>query len=817
VPGTDAGGAPGATPLDQAALRWAMPGVVDAHPGRWLEGPPDVDELLRQVVDGSAGLTGAADGLIWLVEDEGKRLLVRCGTGRFTDSAGQAARFGEGLAGSTWERAVPVAVDDYQAWPGRAAEGLGEGEVRAVLAAPLVSAGTVIGVLGLAAEPGGRFGEAEVALMRVLGELAGAAVDHAQREHAAHRRLLEQATTEAWLRANELRYRTLIEQIDAVTYSEAFAVGGAQMMYVSPQVQDKLGYTPEEVGQPGFWKELVHPDDRERVLAQDEQVELTGSPWRIEYRVVGRDGRVLWIRDHAVLVRDGRGRPAFWQGLWIDVTDQKLAEQAMREALELEREATRRLRALDELKNTFLDAVSHELRTPLASVIGIALTLQRARASLAPGDADDLIDRLVSSAAKLDQLLSDLLDLDRLSRGIIAPKLRRTDVAALVARVAVEWEAEHGRRLGMHLDPVVARVDPAKVERIVENLLSNAARHTTQATPVWVRVAPRRRRAGRGRRRGRRRARRAARRAVRAVPPRPQRARLRARRRHRPLAGGALRGAARRPRLGGGPARRRLLLPGAATRPAGLGRRAGGPVRAGRAPRPPRRHHRARVPARAQAGRTSRATGATAGRRREHEVNRTLPSSTAGYTHGQRDPSTVTTGAAMERALVLNASYQPICVVPVRRAVVLVLKEKADVLVPRDALVRGATIAIQAPSVIRLRYVVKVPFRARAGLSRRAVFVRDDHTCQYCGGRAENVDHVIPRSRGGLHVWENVVAACRRCNSRKEDRLPHEVGFRLRREPRAPKETLWIVIAVGQIDPGWVPYLGVEPSTAVPA
>jgi PAS domain S-box-containing protein len=489
VPGTDAGGAPGASPLDQAALRWAMPGAVDAHPGRWLEGPPEVDDLLRQVVDGSAGLTGAADGLIWLAEDEGKRLVVRCGTGRFTGSVGQTTRFGEGLAGSTWERAVPLAVDDYRAWPGRAAEGLGDGEIQAALAAPLVSAGTVIGVLGLAAEPGRRFGEAEVALVRVLGELAGAAVDHAQREHAAHHRLLEQATTEAWLRANELRYRTLIEQIDAVTYSEAFAVGGAQMMYVSPQVEDKLGYTPEEVGRPGFWKGLVHPDDRERVLAEDEQVELTGSPWRIEYRVVGRDGRVLWIRDHAVLVRDGRGRPAFWQGLWIDVTDQKLAEQAMREALELEREATRRLRALDELKNTFLDAVSHELRTPLASVIGIALTLQRARTSLAPGDADDLIDRLVSSAAKLDQLLSDLLDLDRLSRGIVAPKLRRTDVAALVSRVAAEWEAQHGRRLGMHLDPVVARVDPAKVERIVENLLSNAARHTTQATPVWVRVA----------------------------------------------------------------------------------------------------------------------------------------------------------------------------------------------------------------------------------------------------------------------------------------------------------------------------------------
>jgi PAS domain S-box-containing protein len=484
----DAGGAPGRSPLDQAALRWAVPGVVDPHPGRWLESPPDVDELLRQVVEGSAGLAGAADGLIWLADEEGKRLVVRYATCRFAGSLGQAARFGEGLVGGAWERAAPLAVDDYQDWPGRTAEGLGRGDVRAVLVAPLVSAGTVVGVLGLAAEAGRRFEEAEVALARVLGELAGAAVDHAQREQAAHRRLLEQATTEAWLRANELRYRTLIEQIDAVTYSEAFAVGGAQMMYVSPQVTEKLGYTPEEVGQPGFWKGLVHPDDRERVLAEDERVELDGTPWRIEYRVVGRDGRVLWIRDHAVLVRDGRGRPAFWQGLWIDVTDQKLAEQAMREALELEREATGRLRALDELKNTFLDAVSHELRTPLASVIGIALTLQRARASLAPGDADDLFDRLVSSAAKLDQLLSDLLDLDRLSRGIIAPKLRRTDVAALVARVAAEWEAEHGRRLGIHLDPVVARVDPAKVERIVENLLSNAARHTTQATPVWVRV-----------------------------------------------------------------------------------------------------------------------------------------------------------------------------------------------------------------------------------------------------------------------------------------------------------------------------------------
>jgi 5-methylcytosine-specific restriction endonuclease McrA len=168
----------------------------------------------------------------------------------------------------------------------------------------------------------------------------------------------------------------------------------------------------------------------------------------------------------------------------------------------------------------------------------------------------------------------------------------------------------------------------------------------------------------------------------------------------------------------------------------------------------------------------------------------------------------------MERALVLNATYQPICVVPTRRAVVLVLKEKADVLVPGPSVVRGSRLTLQAPSVIRLRYFVKVPFRTRAALSRRAVFVRDDHTCQYCGAPAENVDHVVPRSRGGQHTWENVVAACRRCNSRKEDRLPREVGFKLKREPRAPRETLWIVIAVGRVEPGWEPYLALETSAA---
>lgn len=170
----------------------------------------------------------------------------------------------------------------------------------------------------------------------------------------------------------------------------------------------------------------------------------------------------------------------------------------------------------------------------------------------------------------------------------------------------------------------------------------------------------------------------------------------------------------------------------------------------------------------------------------------------------------------MGKALVLNATYEPLCVVPVRRAVVLVLKEKAEVVQHRDELLRSEHLAFPIPSVIRLVHFVRVPFRARAPLSRRSIFVRDHHRCQYCGATAENVDHVIPRSRGGEHVWENVVASCRPCNALKEDRFLKDTHLTLRRIPFAPKETIWIVVAVGTVDPAWHPYLGEMPE-ALPA
>ena len=165
-------------------------------------------------------------------------------------------------------------------------------------------------------------------------------------------------------------------------------------------------------------------------------------------------------------------------------------------------------------------------------------------------------------------------------------------------------------------------------------------------------------------------------------------------------------------------------------------------------------------------------------------------------------------GGKPGKALVLNATMEPLCVVSARRALVLVLSAKADVVSANGHRFRSAHLDLAAPSIVRLRTFVRVPYRRRAALSRRGVFIRDESTCQYCGRSAENVDHVHPRSRGGLHEWENVVAACRRCNSRKKDRTPEEAGMLLARQPYAPRAAFWLVVAVGGVRDDWSDYLG---------
>jgi 5-methylcytosine-specific restriction endonuclease McrA len=159
------------------------------------------------------------------------------------------------------------------------------------------------------------------------------------------------------------------------------------------------------------------------------------------------------------------------------------------------------------------------------------------------------------------------------------------------------------------------------------------------------------------------------------------------------------------------------------------------------------------------------------------------------------------------RALVLNASFEPLSVVTARRALVLVLSEKAILLEGSGAELHSARQTFAEPSVVKLLVYVRVPHQTRVAVTRRSVFVRDGHRCQYCGAQAENIDHVVPRSRGGTHSWENVVACCRRCNTRKEDQLLEEAGFHLSHQPRAPRSRLWLLAASGDVREEWAPYV----------
>jgi PAS domain S-box-containing protein len=434
----------------------------------------------------------------------------------------------------------------------------------------------------------------------------------------------DRVAAEEKVREAEERFRTIVEQNPAVIYTQEFdptQPSVSRTTYISPRQTELLGYTSEDVeAAPELWTRQIHPDDRERVLAADVASNASrASSFSLEYRLIAKDGRIVWVHDQAELMQGGDGNP-FWQGFLVDITERKLAEQAVQESnerlnlvidtaldavitmnaagiiigwnpqaettfgwsrgeaigrtladtiipasmraahedglrrylrtgegpvlnarievtalhrdghefpvelaispvklgeeltfsgfvrditerkvaerelersLELEREATHRLRALDEMKNTFLQAVSHDLRTPLSAILGLAITLERSdRLQLAPADARDLAGRIAGNARRLERLVINLLDMDRLARGIVEPTIEPTNIGAVVRRLLDETGLISADRLRTSLPEIVVPVDPAKLERIIENLLANTARHAPADATVWVSLQP---------------------------------------------------------------------------------------------------------------------------------------------------------------------------------------------------------------------------------------------------------------------------------------------------------------------------------------
>jgi 5-methylcytosine-specific restriction endonuclease McrA len=185
------------------------------------------------------------------------------------------------------------------------------------------------------------------------------------------------------------------------------------------------------------------------------------------------------------------------------------------------------------------------------------------------------------------------------------------------------------------------------------------------------------------------------------------------------------------------------------------------------------------------------------------------PAAPPGDLKGQESEDRRDRQSGSSRVLVLNASYEPLNVCTVRRAVVLVLKEKAELIETGSRRLRSESLTLPHPVVIRLVSYVRVPRdTSRRKITRRAVFARDSWTCQYCGTTSHlTVDHVVPRSRGGMSVWENIVTSCAPCNRRKGNRTPVEVDMHPRHKPRAPGPTVFIRLAAPVVPTAWQQYL----------
>ena len=173
----------------------------------------------------------------------------------------------------------------------------------------------------------------------------------------------------------------------------------------------------------------------------------------------------------------------------------------------------------------------------------------------------------------------------------------------------------------------------------------------------------------------------------------------------------------------------------------------------------------------------------------------------------------------MVSVLLLNASYEPLAVIPKRRALSLLLRERVDAATDDVVPLKGISTSLNIPTVLRLRRYINVPRRG-AAWSRRAVLRRDNYTCIYCGIQAGErqgkrvldkndftIDHILPKSRGGRNLWTNTACACPPCNHRKGSKMPHEAGMTLRWEPKTPRVDY--IVASGQVPEAWKMYLEV--------
>jgi PAS domain S-box-containing protein len=285
------------------------------------------------------------------------------------------------------------------------------------------------------------------------------------------RDITDRKEAEKRLREAKGRYRTLVEQIPAITYVQEplESSNPKAVTYVSPQYETILGYPPEsQMINEEHWLRTIHPEDRERVLAEEARTDKTGEPFKVEYRVIAADGRVVWVRDQATLVRDEKGQPLYWLGVQYDVTEQKRAEEALRQV----REAERRRLARD-LHDGVLQDLSY-------SVAAMGLIMLEAEGTGLEEELQRAIDNVRRAAEGLRDAVNDLRLEEERNRPL--PEL----VESLVQR---NRGMARGQAISLEVGegfPTTSLEDTGtEVLRVLQEALTNARRHS-RARNVWV-------------------------------------------------------------------------------------------------------------------------------------------------------------------------------------------------------------------------------------------------------------------------------------------------------------------------------------------